>query len=372
MERPPTRVYVGTYTTTLPHVQGRGDGIYVFTLDEGTGALVLTDEASGIVNPSFLALHPSQGYLYAVNETKDSTGMSGGGVSAFAVDPDTGALTLLNQRPSHGGDPCHLAVDRSGLFVVVVNHENGSVASYRIGEDGSLESASDIVQHVGSSIDPRGQLGPHAHSVNFDPTNRFALVCDKGIDKVMVYRLDRSSGKLAPNDPPFGRSRPGSAPRHLAFHPTLPYAFVINEIASTITTFAFDDISGSLTEVDTVSTLPVGYAGRNYTADVRVHPNGKFVYGSNRGHDSIAIFGVDDVTGELSALGHESTRGAVPRNFNLDPTGKLLLAANQNSNTIVAFRVDPNNGSLTPTGAVTEVPTPVCIVFAPPVPLPAF
>jgi 6-phosphogluconolactonase len=200
--------------------------------------------------------------------------------------------------------------------------------------------------------------------VNVDPTNRFAVVCDKGIDKVMVYRLDPRQAKLVPNDPPSASVQPGSAPRHLAFHPSRPYAFVINEIASTLTSFAFDEASGAIREVNTVSTLPAGYSGRNSTADVHVHPNGKFVYGSNRGNDSIAIFAVDEGTGKITPIGHQSTQGAVPRNFNLDPTGRLLLAANQNSDTIVAFAVDPTNGTLTPTGAVASVPPPVCIQFA--------
>lgn len=358
----PTYVYVGTYTTTLPHVRGKGEGIYVFTLEPETGALNPSSAITGVVNPSFLALHPNQRYLYAVNETSETDGQPGGGVSAFAIDPATGGLTFLNQQSSHGTDPCHLTVDQTGSYVVVANHGSGTVACYPIQSDGSLGPASDVVQHVGSSIYPQ-QQGPHAHSVNLDRTNRFVAACDKGIDKVMVYQLDRATGRLVPNDPPFGASRPGSAPRHLAFHPTRPYAFVINEIGSSLTSFAFDPATGAMVEIETVSTLPEGYAERNSTADVRVHPNGKFVYGTNRGHDSIAIFGVDEATGTLTPLGHESTRGPVPRNINLDPTGRLLLAANQNGDTIVAFHVDPRSGRLTPTGAVTSVPTPVSIVF---------
>lgn len=362
-EARPTRVYVGTYTTTLPHVQGKADGIYVFNLDEATGALEPTSAITGVVNPSFLALHPNRRFLYAVNETSETNGEPGGGVSAFAVDPVSSGLTFLNQQSSQGTDPCHLTVNPSGTHVVVVNHGSGSVAAYPIQPDGSLGPASDVAQHVGSSVHPRAQLGPHAHSVNFDRSNRFALVCDKGIDKVMVYRLDAASGKLVPNEPPFGTSPPGSAPRHLAFHPTRPYAFVINEIASTLSTFALDPETGAPREVGNVSTLPANYVGRNSTADVRVHPNGRFVYGTNRGHDSIAIFAVDESTGQLTPLGHVSTQGAVPRNLNLTPDGRLLLAANQNSDTIVAFQVDPRDGSLAPTGAVTNVPTPVCILF---------
>jgi 6-phosphogluconolactonase len=358
------RVYIGTYTNALPHVAGKGEGIYVFDFDAQTGALRPLTVAAGVVNPSFVALDPRRRYLYAVNETKEWEGQPGGGVSAFAIDPRSGGLTFLNRQSSHGADPCHLTVDATGACVIVANHENGSVAAYPIQVDGSLGPAGDVIQHVGSSAHPVHQRGPHAHSVNVDPTNRFAVVCDKGIDKVMVYHLDARQAKLVPNDPPSASVQPGSAPRHLAFHPSRPYAFVINEIASTLAAFAFDEASGAIREVNTVSTLPTGYSGRNSTADVHVHPNGKFVYGSNRGHDSIAIFAVDVATGKISPIGHQSTQGAVPRNFNLDPTGRLLLAANQNSDTIVAFAVDPTNGTLTPTGAVTSVPTPVCIQFA--------
>jgi len=358
-----TYVYVGTYTQALPHVDGKAEGIYVFTLEPASGALNLVGVTPGVVNPSFLALDPTGRFLYAVNETSETDGQPTGGVSAFAIDPTTRLPRFLNRQSSHGTDPCHLTVDRTGRFVVVANHGSGSVACYPIQADGSLGPASDVVQHAGSSVHPQHQRGPHAHSANLDPTNRFVLICDKGIDKVMVYRLDPSKGKLVPSDPPFALARPGSAPRHLAFHPTRPFAFVINELASTLTAFGFDAETGALHEIQTVSTLPPGYAERNSTADVHVHPSGRFVYGSNRGHDSIASFAVDQRSGRLTPLGHQSTQGAVPRNFAIDPSGTLLLAANQNSDSIVAFRIDPVNGALTPTGAVTEVPTPVCITF---------
>jgi 6-phosphogluconolactonase len=358
-----TRAYVGTYTQSLGHVAGKAVGIYIYDLDQSSGALRQIGVAPDVVNPSFLTVDRGGKHLYAVNELKDETGRSGGGVSAFRIDPASGALTFLNQESSHGGDPCHVTVDATGSTVVVVNHENGTVAAYPVRSDGSLGPASDVFQHVGSSVHPQHQRGPHAHSVNFDPTNHFALVCDKGIDKVMVYRLDRASGRLAPNDPPSVSTHPGAAPRHLAFHPSGRYAYVINEIGSTLTAFAFDSESGALREVNTVPTLPADYSGRNSTADVRVHPNGKFVYGSNRGHNSIASFAIDESTGAVAPLGHTATQGAVPRNVNLTPTGELLLAANQNSDTIVAFAIDATTGALTPTGAVTQVPTPVCIHF---------
>lgn len=358
-----TRVYVGTYTTTLSHVVGKAEGIYHFTLDPSTGALLPLGVTRDVVNPSFLALDPRRRYLYAVNEADETDGQPGGAVSAFAIDPATGDLTFLNHRTSHGTGPCHLTVDATGSYVLVANHGSGSAAVYPIQADGSLGAASDVVQHSGSGIDPERQRGPHAHSVTFDRSNRFVFVCDKGIDKVMVYRLDHGTGKLIPNDPPFASVRPGSAPRHLALHPSRPYVYEINESGSTVTGFVLDEESGALREIETVSTLPADYTGRNFTADIRVHPNGKFLYGSNRGHNSVAIFAIAPDSGRLSPLGHASTRGDIPRNVNLDPSGRLLLAANQDSDTIVAFAVDAENGTLTPTGAVTRVPTPVCIQF---------
>ena len=361
----PLYVYVGTYTETLPHVVGKGEGIYRFVLDPVTGALISAGPATRTRSPSFLALNPDGSVLYAVNEAAEAPGELTGTVSAFAVDPSDRGLTFLNQQSTHGNGPCHLTVDATGAYLLVTNHGSGSVAVYPILSDGSIGAASDVVQHVGSSVHPRAQLGPHAHSVNFDRSHRFAFVCDKGIDKVMIYRLDHATGKLVSNTPPFAAVRAGSAPRHLAVHPTRPYVYLINEISSTLTVFGLDEETGALDEIQTVSTLPVDYSGRNTTADIRVHPNGKFVYGSNRGHNSLAIFAVDDASGRLTSLGHESTRGETPRNFNFDPSGRLLLAANQNGDSIVAFAVDPGNGTLTATGAETNVPSPVCIQFVP-------
>jgi 6-phosphogluconolactonase len=359
-----THLYVGTYTTTLPHVVGKAAGIYLFRFDPASGALAPVGLTPGVVNPSFLAFAPGQRFLYAVNETNETNGEPSGEVSAFAVDPASGNLTFLNRQLSMGTAPCHLVVDPTGACVVVANHNSGSVAVFPIRPDGSVAPASDVVQHHGSSVHPQAQQGPHAHSVNFDRSGRFLFVCDKGIDQVLVYRLDARAGRLHPNDPPFASVRPGSAPRHLAVHPSAPYVYEINEIASTITAFVLDEGTGALREVQTISTLPAGFTGRNSTADLRVHPNGRFLYGSNRGHDSVAIFAIDLASGALEPRGHVPTQGAVPRNVNLDPTGRRLLAANQNSDTIIAFAVDEASGALTPTGAVTSVPTPVCLLFA--------
>ena len=360
----PTLVYVGTYTEKLFFVEGKGRGISVFALAAETGELTPLSVGPDAVSPALLALAPGGRYLYAVNECDRIDGHPGGAVSAFAIDPETGALAFLNRQHSRGHFPAFVAVDATGRLVVVGNHEDGTIACFPVLPNGSLDEASDFIQHVGSSVHPQHQRGPHVHSVNFDPTNRYLVACDKGADRIVVYRIDLANGKLLPTDQPPTVAAPGSGPRHLAFHPSGHYAFVINELSSTLSAFAFDPDSGALRETHALPTLPADYSGLNMTADVHVHPNGRFVYGSNRGHDSLAIFAFDEATERLSALGHVATGGAFPRAFNLDPTGRLLLAANQNSDTIVAFSVDPDTGGLAPTGAVTRTPTPVCIRFA--------
>lgn len=356
---PELLVFIGTYT------RGRSEGIYVYRMDTATGALEYVSKATGVDNPSFLALHPSQRYLYCVNETGGPDGKPGGAVSAFALDLGTGTLKYLDQQPSHGTQPCHLVVDATGKYVLVANYGSGSLSMFPIEQSGRLQEASDVVQHRGSSVNPRRQQGPHAHSINLDAANRYAFAADLGMDRVMVYRLDLAQGKLWPNDPPWAQVRPGAGPRHFAFHPGGKSAYLINELDSTMTAFAYDAQRGVLTEVQTLSTLPAGFSETSYCADVHVHPSGRFVYGSNRGHDSIAIFRIDQGSGRLTLVGHESTRGKTPRNFALDPTGTFLLAANQNSDTIVTFRVDQETGKLSATGHVAEVPQPVCLVMVP-------
>lgn len=358
-----TLVFIGTYTKTEPHVQGKAAGIYTYRLDSATGELTYVGTTTGTINPSFLALSPQQRHLYAVNETSEHDGQPGGAVSAFMIDPRSGTLAPINRQPSHGEAPCHLCVDATGRWVLVANYGTGSVAVYPIRPDGGLGAASHVVQHEGSSVNPQRQAGPHAHSITLSPDNRYAFVCDLGLDKVMIYRFDGSAGRLIPNDPPWVTTAPGAGPRHFDFHPSARYAYVINEIASTLTAFAYDPEHGKLSELQTVSTLPEGFNERNSTADVHVGPSGRFVYGSNRGHDSIAVFSIDSTTGRLALVGHEATRGRTPRNFAIDPSGTYLFAANQNSDTIVTFRIDPHTGALAATGHMVEVPTPVCIKF---------
>jgi 6-phosphogluconolactonase len=250
--------------------------------------------------------------------------------------------------------------------VLVANYGSGSIACLPIRPDGRLGEATSSIQHEGSSIDPRRQQGPHAHSINLDAAGRFAFVADLGLDEVLIYRFDAAKGKLTPNDPPSTKVAPGAGPRHFAFHPTGRYAYVINELSSTVTALRYDARQGSLASLQTVSTVPEGFDGRSTTAEVRVHPSGKFLYGSNRGHDSIACFAVDTATGKLTPIGHQSTQGKTPRNFGIDPTGSYLLAANQGTGNVVVFRIDPQTGMLRPAEQSITVPMPVCIKMTAP------
>ena len=353
------RVYVGTYTWK------ESKGIYVLELDLATGKLSAPELAAEATNPTFLAVHPSQRFLYAVGEIGSFKGRPSGSVSAFAIAPETGKLKPLNQQPSGGGGPCHVTVDKEGKNLLVANYGGGSVAVLPIAADGSLREPSCVIQHKGTGPDKSRQEGPHAHSINLDPAGRFAFAADLGLDKLLVYSFDPAKGTLTPNDPPAASVAPAAGPRHFAFHPTGRFAYVINEMAATVTAFAYDPERGALKELQTVPTMPADFTERRSTAEVVVHPSGKFLYGSNRGHDSIAIFGIDAETGKLTPAGHQSTLGKEPRNFAVDPTGAWLLAANQNSNSVVVFRIDPATGALTPTGVKADIPAPVCVRFVP-------
>ena len=358
----PTKViaYVGTYTG------GESKGIYQFELDLKTGKATAPKLAADVANPSFLAIHPNQKYLYAVGELSDFEGKKGGAVSAFSIDRKSGKLNLLNQESSVGAGPCHLVVDGSGKNVLVANYGGGSVASLPIDAKGRVGEASSFIQHEGSSVNPRRQKGPHAHSINLDKANRFAFAADLGLDKVLIYQFDASNGKLTANDPPSASVSPGAGPRHFAFHPDGKFAYVINEIHLTVTAFEYDNEGAALKTLQTISTLPKGEKGDNFsTAEVQVHPSGRFLYGSNRGHNSIAVFSIDQSTGKLTPVDNEPTQGETPRNFAIDPTGSFLLAENQGSGTIVVFKIDPETGKLSANGTVVEVPSPVCIRMIP-------
>jgi len=353
------RVYVGTYTGP------KSQGIYQMRLDMATGALSAPELAGEAANPTFLALHPTGRFLYAVSEVRGPAGRAGGAVLAFAVDPDSGRLTLLGRQSTGGDGPCHVALDREGRVALAANYGSGSVCAMPLGAGGRPAEPVTVIQHAGSGPNPKRQQGPHAHSINADPTGRFALAADLGLDHVLVYRLDAARGTLAPHDPPFASVAPGAGPRHLAFHPGGRFAYVINELACTVTAFAWDAERGTLSEVQTVPTLPADFTGASTCAEVQVHPGGRFLYGSNRGHDSLAVFAIDPETGRLTPRGHQPTLGRTPRNFRIDPTGAWLLAANQNSDSVVVFRIDPATGRLEPTGATAAVPSPVCVTFVP-------
>lgn len=360
-----TILYVGTFTGHRPNGRGKSEGIYVYRLDNASGKMTPLQTVNTI-NPSFVALAPDGRNLYAVNAVPEIDGHPGGAVSAFAVDPADGMLQPLNRQSAHGAGPCHVSVDRTGRCVLTACYGGGSIAALPRLADGSLAPAVTAIQHVGGArVVADRQDTPHAHSINLDPSQRFALVCDLGLDEVLIYRLDASEARLVPNEhQPAAKLPAGSGPRHLAFHPSGAYAYVINELGSTMTSFAYNAERGTLTELQTISTLPAGFAGENACADVHVHPNGRFLYGSNRFHDSIVIYAIDERSGKLSLIGHESTRGKTPRNFMIDSSGTLMLVANQDSDDIFAFRIDPDSGRITLLDKVAEVPTPVCLVRA--------
>jgi 6-phosphogluconolactonase len=354
------RVYVGTYT------RGKSKGIYAGELDLANGTLTITGVTPS-VEPSFLAIDPTKHFLYAVNETEKWEGRDNcGGVSAFAIDSQSGDLRPLNKQPSEGGAPCHVSVDDKGRFAFIANYSGGNLAVLPIEKDGSLGKAVSVVQYKGTVADPKRQGGPHAHAIALDTVNRFALATDLGLDKLFVYRFDHESGKLSPNDPPFGRLALRSGPRHFAFSRDGRFVFVINEIALTITTFAYDTEHGSLKWLGTVSTLPKDAKSGDWsTAEITVHPSGRFLYGTNRGHDSLVIFAIDGQTGALRYVGHQPSGGKTPRSFGIDPTGNYLVSANQDSDNIVVMRIDQQTGKLTPTGQSVEVGMPVSIVMIP-------
>jgi 6-phosphogluconolactonase len=350
-------VYIGTYTGA------EGKGIQGFRFDTASGKLAPLGVVAETPNPSFLTIHPNRRFLYSVSELNTSDGQKGGAISAFSIDTSSGKLTFLNKVSSRGAGPCHVSVDRTGKSLVAANYGGGSVASFPIHEDGRLGEAASFIQHTGSGADPKRQRGPHAHSMNFSPENRFAVAADLGLDQVLVYRFDPVKSSLAPNEPPFAKVEPGSGPRHFAFHPAGKFAYVINEMASTVTAFSWDGKAGALKELQTITTLPKDFSGNNSTAEVQVHPTGKWLYGSNRGHDSISVFAVDTRKGTLTPIEQTSTQGRTPRNFGIDPSGSYLIAANQSSHNLVVFRIDPKTGRLTPTGETAEVRSPVCVRF---------
>ena len=363
-----TLAYVGTYT------RGRspGRGIYLFRLQtenlevSQNITLVPLGLAVETPNPSFIDLDVRRRLLFAVNEIDEFDGRPTGAVSAFSIDRTSGTLTLLNQRPSMGTGPCHLVLDKGNRNVLVANYGSGSVAVLPVGSDGRLGAATAAVQHSGKSIHPDRQKGPHAHCMTLDPANRFAFACDLGLDKVLSYRFDARQGKLTPNDPAFVSTRPGAGPRHMIFRPDGRFAYVVNELSSTVTAYAYDSNTGGLKDAQTVTTLPEYFDGANTGAEVGVHPSGRYLYVSNRGHNSVVLFAIDPQRGTLTYIEEQGTGGSTPRHFGIEPSAKHLAIANQDSNTVLVCRIDAGNGRLKPSGVFASVPSPVCVKFLPP------
>jgi 6-phosphogluconolactonase len=361
-------MYVGTYTGP------DSKGIYAYRFDAATGQATPLGLVAETANPSFLAIDPTQRFLYAANEVSNyqdqkNEGQKGGqkdrqktgAISVFAIDRKTGKLTLLNQVSSHGAGPCYVSLDQTGKYVLAANYDGGSVAVFPVLKDGRLGEASAVAEHTRPTVDP---LGAEPHQIDLSGDNRFAIASYLGMDRLLVYRFDPAKGTLAANDPPFAQLHPGARPRHFAFHPNHKVLYVLEEAASKIDGFFYDAANGTLRQIATVSTLPEDFKGDNTTAEIKVNPDGKFLYSSNRGHDSIAVFAIDPASGLPRFLEAVPTGGKKPRNFEIAPGGSYLVAANQNSNNIVIFKIDPDTGHLTPTGQVLEVPSPACIKFA--------
>lgn len=352
------RVYFGCYT----NAKSGSKGIYQSDFNSSTGELTDPQLSVETGSPSFLAIHPTKKYLYAVGEM-GSADKKGGAVSAFTISPADGRLTLINQSSTVGAGPCHVSVDKTGQMAMIANYSGGSVASFSILENGGLSAAKTFVQHEGSGPNAKRQAGPHAHSMNVSPDNRYGFACDLGLDKVFIYQIDPATGQFKAHG--HGIVPPGSGPRHFAFHPNGKFAFVNNEMLMTVTTFAYDAEKGTLTEVETVSTLPESDRGKTglSTAETVAHPNGKFVYVSNRTHDTIAVFTCDPATGKLQLIQNASAEGKIPRNFCLDPSGQWMIVAHQDSNTAALLKVDQDTGKLTFTGNKVNVGGCVCVRF---------
>ena len=365
-------LFVGTYT------QKESKGIYAYRFDAASSELTALGVAAETTNPSFLKIDPSHRFLYAVNEVQKYKGADSGAVSAFAINRQTGKLSLLNEVASRGADPCYIALDKTGKYVLVANYTGGNVAVFPIHADGRLGESSAVLQDTGT-LGPvkERQEAPHSHWIEASAHNRFVYVSDLGLDRVLIYRFDATNGTLTKREAAVAKSgsgspnasdffsatlAPGTGPRHAAFSGNGNFMYVLGELDSTVTVFA-NDARETFRSVQRISALPAGFSGHNDAAEIAIHPNGKYLYTSNRGHDSIALFSIDSRTGTLTLVDHFPTRGKAPRDFEIDPTGKFLLVANQDSNNIVVFRIDPNSGALTPTGQTLHVPSPVCLKF---------
>jgi 6-phosphogluconolactonase len=355
--RPSYLVYVGTYTGPS------SKGIYAYRFDAVAGKSTKLGVAAETTNPSFLVINPDRTRLYAVNEISNYENQNTGSISSFSIDRETGKLTFLNKVSSGGAGPCYLALDRTAKYLLAANYDAGTVAVFPVMPDGRLGAASATVQHQGHGADPERQASPHPHWLGLSPDNRFAVAADLGVDKVFIYRFDAAHGSLVPATPNSVSLPPGSGPRHFTFHPNGKFGYVVNEMGSTVTGFSYDAKNGALHEIQSISTLPESFKGHNDTAEIQIHPNGKFLYASNRGHDSIAVFAVNSKNGALKSIEYVSSGGKTPRTFEIDPSGSFLFAANQRSDRVDIFPIDVKSGRLTPTGEVLDVPSPVCIKF---------
>ena len=349
-------VFIGTYTE---HEGSQSKGIYVYHMNPSSGELTFAWEVKGVLNPSYLELHPHRNFVYAVNEVRSFAGEEAGGVSAFSMDPGSGRVNLLNAYSSRGQDPCYISVEQTGRFVMVANYTGGNASMLPIQADGSLGPATDVAQHAGSSVNPDRQTAPFVHSIVPDPTNRFAIAADLGADKLVIYEMDLENGKL--NKHAEVNVHPGAGPRHTIFHPNGGYLYLINELNSTLIAYCYRSDEGSLEEVQTISTLPPDYEGQNLCADL--HISGNYLYASNRKHDSIAWYLIDENTGRLSYEGEIPSGGKEPRGFAIDPTGNFLLAAHERSDKVVVFRIEQGTGRLSRTGQELKVSHPVCVKF---------
>lgn len=350
-------VYLGTYTGP------KSKGIYSYRFNESTGRAASPAVAADTANPSFLAVSPDQRFLFAVNEESDYGGGKSGAVSSFAINHKTGKLTFLNQVSSRGPGPCYVSLDKTGHFVLVANYDGGSVAVFPVLHDGRLGQTSAFVQHSGHGVNPKRQEGPHAHCIETDHGDRYAIAADLGLDRLLVYHFDSRSGALTPNQPPFAEVKPGSGPRHFAFDPTGRFLYLVDEMGSTIYSFSYDSSQGVLRPLQNISSLPKSFQGENDAAEIAVHPTGKFLYASNRGHDSIAVFAIDPAKHTLTPVEDVPTQGKFPRSFGLTPDGAYMFVANQKSDNVVIFRIDQRTGRLTPTGQSLAVTSPVCVKF---------
>jgi 6-phosphogluconolactonase len=345
------------------HSVGPDRGISVARFDSATGVLTKPELTLVTPAPAFFVLHPDGRHLYACNSNDFAKGYTGETVSAYAIEPASGRLSLVNQQPSGGADPTYLALDSTSRHLLVANYKGGSVAVLAIRPDGSLGERTAFFQHTGSSVDPKRQTQPYAHCVRLDPANRVALVADLGVDKVFVYRFDPRDGSLVPGDPPFVKVTPGAGPRHLAFHPSGRLVYLVNEMACSIVAYAFDPARGTLAELQTISALPAGFKDASTSAEIEVHPGGRFLYATNRGHDSIAVFAIDAVKGTLALVEHVASQGRSPRNFAFDPGGRFMIVTNHVSDNAMVFRIDEASGRLAPVGQPVAVPSPFGVRF---------